>query len=131
MLLNLGLNNEKCIHTIPLRSVPFHISPSLSLPLQSLPLFSLVSLSTKTKRIAERSAIVTHTHRQSTLEKYMIECSFLKSFPNLAISFSIPQRPAISWIHDLLFYAVLTSFFYLFSESLISQKEEKCNNFAV
>ena len=80
MLLNLGLNIEKSLHTLPLRSVPFHISPSLILPLQALRLISLVSLITKTKRIAERSAIVTHTHthtlshtdRQSTLGKYMI-----------------------------------------------------------
>jgi hypothetical protein len=43
----------------------------------------LVSLITKTKRIAVRSAIVTHTHthtlshtdRQSTLDKYMIKKS--------------------------------------------------------
>jgi hypothetical protein len=62
MLLNLGLNNDKCIHTLPLRSVPFHISPSVSLPLQSLRLVSWVSLIAETKRIAERSAIVTHTH---------------------------------------------------------------------
>jgi hypothetical protein len=79
MLLNLGLNNDKCIHTLPLRSVPFHISPSLSLSLQTLRLDSLVSLITKTKRIAERSATNcdththTHTHRQSTLDKYMID----------------------------------------------------------
>ncbi len=53
MLLNLGLNIDKCIHTLPLRSVPFHISPSLSLPLQTLRLVSLISLIAKTKRIAE------------------------------------------------------------------------------
>ena len=80
MLLNIGLNNEKSLHTLPLRSVPFHISPSLILPLQALRLISLVSLITKTKRIAERSAIVTHTHtlshtdRQSTLGKYISLC---------------------------------------------------------
>ncbi len=76
----LGLNNEMSFHTLPLLSVPFHISPSLSLPLQTLCLVSLVSLITKTKRIAERSANVTHTHthtqshtdRQSTKGKYMI-----------------------------------------------------------
>ncbi len=56
----------------------FPISPSLSLPLQTLRLVALVSLISKTKRIAERSAIVTHTHtpshtdRQSTLGKYMV-----------------------------------------------------------
>jgi hypothetical protein len=76
MLLNLGLNNDKCIHTLPLRPVPFHISPSLSLPLQTLRLVSLISLIAKTKRIAERSDTNcdthTHTHRQSTLDKYMI-----------------------------------------------------------
>ena len=57
---------------------PFPISPSISLPLQTLRLVSLVSLIIKTKRIAERSAIVTHTHthtlshtdRQSTQGKY-------------------------------------------------------------
>jgi hypothetical protein len=38
---------------------PFPISPSISLPLQTLRLVSLVSLIIKTKRIAERSAIVT------------------------------------------------------------------------
>jgi hypothetical protein len=32
MFLKFGLNNEKCIHTLPLRSVPFHISPSLIPP---------------------------------------------------------------------------------------------------
>ncbi len=75
LLKNLGLNNDKCIHTLPLRSVPLHISPSLSLPLQTLRLVSLVSLITKTKRIADRSATNcdTHTDRQSTLDKYMID----------------------------------------------------------
>ncbi len=71
MFLTLGLNNDKCIHTRPLRSVPFHISPSLSLP-QTLRLVCLVSLITKTKRIAECSATNcdthTHTHRQSTVD---------------------------------------------------------------
>jgi hypothetical protein len=42
-----------------------------SFPVQTLRLVFLVSLIIKTKRIAERSAIV--THRQSTLDKYMIE----------------------------------------------------------
>ncbi len=77
MFLNLGLNNDKCIHSLPLRSVPFHISPSLSLP-QTLRLVCLVP--TKTKRIAECSATNcdthththTHTHtqtdRQSTVD---------------------------------------------------------------
>ncbi len=73
MLLNLGLNNDKCIHTLPLRSAPFHISPSLSLPLQTIRLVCLVSLITKTKRIAERSDTNcdthTHTHTQ-TQTKY-------------------------------------------------------------
>jgi len=74
MLLNLGLNNDKFINTLPLRSVPFHISPSLSLPLQTLRLVSLISFIAKTKRIAERSDTNcdTHTDRQSTLGKYMI-----------------------------------------------------------
>ncbi len=48
MFLKFGLNNEKSIDTLPLRSVPFHISPSLSLPLQTLRLVSLVSLITET-----------------------------------------------------------------------------------
>jgi hypothetical protein len=79
MLLNLGLNKEKSLHTLPLRSVPFHISPSLSLPLQALRLVSLISLIAKTKRIAERSDTncdthtQSHTDRQSTLDKYMID----------------------------------------------------------
>ncbi len=53
---------------------PFPISPSLSLPLQTLRHVSLVSLITKTKRIAERSDTNcdTHTDRQSTLDKYMV-----------------------------------------------------------
>jgi hypothetical protein len=59
---------------------PFPISPSLSLPLQTLRLVSLVSLITKSKRIADRSDTNcdphththTHTHRQSTLGKYMV-----------------------------------------------------------
>ncbi len=50
MLLNLGLNNDKRIHTLPLRFVPLHISPSLSLFLQTLNLVSLISLIAKTKR---------------------------------------------------------------------------------
>jgi hypothetical protein len=69
MLLNLGLNNDKRIHTLPLQSVSFHISPYLSLPLQTLHLVCLVSLITKTKRIAERSDTNcdthTHTHTQT------------------------------------------------------------------
>jgi hypothetical protein len=69
MLLKFGLNNNKYIHTLPLRSVPFHISPSLSLPLQALRLVTLVSLIAKTKRIAERSAIVTHTHYHTQTDK--------------------------------------------------------------
>ncbi len=69
MLLNLGLNNDKRIHTLPLLSVPFYISPSQSLPLQTLSLVSLVSLITKTKRIGERSAIVTHTHYHTQTDK--------------------------------------------------------------
>ncbi len=75
MFLKFGLNNKKSLHTLPLQSVPFHISPSLSLPLQPLRLVSLVSLITKTKRIADRSATNrdTHTDRQSTLDKYMIK----------------------------------------------------------
>ncbi len=79
MLLNIGLNNDKCIQTLPLLSVPFHISPSLSLPLQTLRLVSLVSLIAKSKRIAERSDTncdthtQSHTDRQSTLDKYMID----------------------------------------------------------
>jgi hypothetical protein len=75
MLFNLDLNNDKCIHTLPFRCVPFHISPSLSLPLQTLRLVSLVSLITETKRIAERSSIV--THRQSILDKYIIKNQIL------------------------------------------------------
>jgi hypothetical protein len=79
MFLKFGLNNEKSLHTLPLRSVSFHISPSLSLPLQTFRLVSLVSLIAKTKRIAERSDTNcdththTHTDRQSTLDKYMID----------------------------------------------------------
>jgi hypothetical protein len=78
MFLKFGLNNKKSLHTLPLRSVPFHISPSLSLPLQTLRLVSMVSLINKTKRIADRSATncdthtPSHTDRQSTLDKYMI-----------------------------------------------------------
>jgi hypothetical protein len=77
MLLNLGLNKKKSRHTLPLRSVPFPISPSQSLPLQTLRLVSLISLTTKTKGIAERSDTNcdththTHTDRQSTLGKYI------------------------------------------------------------
>ncbi len=73
----LGLNNEKSIHTLPLRSVPFLSFHLYSLPLQTLRLVSLVSFIIKTKRIAVRSAIVTHTHtqshtdRQSTQGKYI------------------------------------------------------------
>jgi hypothetical protein len=67
---------------------------------------SLVSLVTKTKRIGERSAIVTHTHtlshtdRQSTLAKYMIDSGrgegeggtgrihpFLRSYKRLSAKF--------------------------------------------
>ncbi len=93
MLLKFGLSHEKSIHTLPLRSVPFNISPSLSLPLQTLRLVSLISLISKTKRIAERSATNcdththTHTHshtdRQSTLGKYMVNefCSRNRGTP--------------------------------------------------
>jgi hypothetical protein len=56
------------------------ISPSISLPLQTISLVSLVILTTKTKRIAERSAIMTGRQddrqeydRQRTLDKYMID----------------------------------------------------------
>ncbi len=83
MFLKFGLINKKSLHTLPLRSVPFHISPSLSLPLQTLRLVSLVSLITKTKRIADRSATncdthtPSHTDRQSTLDKYMINIIYL------------------------------------------------------
>ncbi len=67
MFLKFGLNNKKSLHTLPLLSVPFYISPSLSLPLQTLRLVSLVSLIIKTLRIAERSATNcdTHTHTQT------------------------------------------------------------------
>jgi hypothetical protein len=46
-----------------------------SLPLQTLRLGSLVSLIIKTKRIAEGSATNcdTQTHRQTILDKYMID----------------------------------------------------------
>ncbi len=67
----------------------FPISPSQSLPLQTLHLVSLVSLITKTKRIAERSAIVTgcqddrmtgrQNDRQRILGKYMIDDSNISS----------------------------------------------------
>ena len=60
MFLKLGLNNEKYIHTLPLRYVPFLSLHLQSLPLLTLHLVSLVSLITETKRIAERSAIVNH-----------------------------------------------------------------------
>jgi hypothetical protein len=83
MFLKFGFNNEKSLHTLPLRSVPFLALPLLSLLLQTLRLVSLVSLSTKTKRIAERSDTncdthththtYTHTDRQSTLGKYMVK----------------------------------------------------------
>ncbi len=78
MLLKESLTNEKSFHTLPLWSVPFHISPSLSLPLQTLRFDALVSLIIKTKRIAERSDTncdthtQSHTDRQSTLAKYMV-----------------------------------------------------------
>jgi hypothetical protein len=75
MLLKLGLNNEKSLHTLPLRSVSFLSLHLKSLPLQTLRLVSLVSLIAKTKRIAERSDTNcdTHTDRQSTLDEYMID----------------------------------------------------------
>ncbi len=41
MFLKSGLNNEKSRHTLPLRSVPFHISLSQSLPLLTLRLLLL------------------------------------------------------------------------------------------
>ncbi len=62
MLLNLGLKNEKSLHTLPLLSVPFLSLPLESLPLQTLRLVSLVSLIIKTKRIAERSDTNCDTH---------------------------------------------------------------------
>jgi hypothetical protein len=75
MFLKFGLNNEKSLHTLPLRYVPFLSLHLLSLPLQTLRLVSFVSLITKTKRIAEHSDTNcdTHTDRQSTLDKYMID----------------------------------------------------------
>jgi hypothetical protein len=49
MLLNLGLNKEKSLHTLPLRSVHFLSFPLQSLPLQTFRLVSLVSLITLLK----------------------------------------------------------------------------------
>jgi hypothetical protein len=62
--LKLGLNNEKSLHTLPLRYVPLLSLHLLSLSLQTLRLVSLVSLIAETKRIAERSDTNcdTHTH---------------------------------------------------------------------
>jgi hypothetical protein len=100
MLLNLGLNNDKCIHTLPLLSDPFHTSPSLSLPLQTFRLVSLVSLIAKTKRIAERSDTncdthtQSHTDRQSTQGKYMIN-GFLATSPCQHVV-SLPQSSCVS-----------------------------------
>jgi hypothetical protein len=83
MFLKLGLNNEKSIHTLPLQSIPLLLLHLYFLHLQTLPFVSLVSLITKTKRIAERSAIVTgcqddrmtgrQDDRQRILDEYMID----------------------------------------------------------
>ncbi len=103
MFLKFGLNYDKCIHTLPLRSVPFHISPSLSLPLQTLRLVSLISLISKTKRIAERSDTncdthtQSHTDRQSTLDKYMIDKWFISLHDD-----TVPTFPSMSLGNSLL-----------------------------
>jgi hypothetical protein len=75
MFIRFGLNNDKSLHTLSLQSVPFLSLHLQSLPLQTLRLVSLVSLITESKRIAERSDTNcdTHTDRQSTLDKYMID----------------------------------------------------------
>jgi hypothetical protein len=107
----------------------FPISPSLSLPLLTLRLVSLVSLIAKTKRIAERSATNcdthTHTHRQSTLGKYMIK---LSSFHNINTSnFFITILSAYEQhyhhylhhcVHDV-HHSFVSSFFYIIIMTII------------
>ena len=66
MFFKLGLNNEKSIHTLPLKYFHLLSLPLYSLPLETLCLVSLVSLITKTKRIAGPFAITdTHTDKVS------------------------------------------------------------------
>jgi hypothetical protein len=115
MFLKLGFNNEQSIHTLPLLSVPFHISPSLSLPLQTLRLVSLVSLITKTKRIAERSDTncdthtQSHTDRQSTLDKYLYNVLLQwlynrKDFFCVVYCFAMTYRwYAYGWYREIIF----------------------------
>jgi hypothetical protein len=57
--LSWAFNKEKSIHTLPLQSFHLLSLPLWSLPLQTLRLVSLVSLITKTERIAQRSATMT------------------------------------------------------------------------
>jgi hypothetical protein len=54
-----AFNNEKWSSHPPSLICLFPISPSISLSLQTLSLVSLVSLIIQTKRISERSAIMT------------------------------------------------------------------------
>ena len=54
--------NDKSFHTLPLQSLHLLSVHLQFLPLRTLRLVLLVSLIIKTKRIAERSAIVNHRH---------------------------------------------------------------------
>jgi hypothetical protein len=98
MFLNLGLNNDKCIHTLPLRSVPFHISPSPSLPQTLVPLSVWLLKLKELLSVPQHIVTITHTHthththtdRQSTVD--MINCN----------------------IHILLIYAFISICFGLF-----------------
>ncbi len=133
MFLKLGLNNEKYIDTLPLRSAPFLSLHLLSLPLQSLPLVSLVSLINKTKRIAERSDTncdthtQSHTDRQSTLDKYMInakERSIQYNFCNE--TFAYVHIVQYSYVDCCMYKRSLSCLFHEKSRKLIHSFLKSC-----
>jgi hypothetical protein len=81
MFIMFGFNNEKSLHTLPLRSVSFlslHLYPSLFNPSVSSPesvwLLKLKEWQSVPTQIVTHTHTHTHshTHRQSTLGKYMV-----------------------------------------------------------